>query len=456
MEEQLITDKDELWASAIEIIKQEIGTTKFYNSFSRLMPQNLGNDVFTIAAPNKFNKHWLERNYIDLLTEVVTQISNRELSVEVVIDEHLVEEQLTSNAPEVNRIISKEIPKEKKLEKGKFDTKYTFDSFIAGSTNSFARDAALVVAEQPGLKYNPLFIWGGAGLGKTHLLHAIGNYVNEVFPQKKVIYATSEEFFNDFTRAIREKNVNSFHNVYRHVDVLLIDDIQFMVGKEGCIEQFFHTFNQLKDNGKQIVIASDRAAGEINMDERMVSRFAQGLQADIQPPTFEVRYAILQQFIENQRIPVDKEAITYIAEKTSSNIREMEGAITRVIAFAELTRNEYVDLELVKKVTDGYFKAPANKIIKIATIQSEVCKFYGINHNELVGSKRTQMLVFPRHVAMYLAQELTDNSLPRIGKEFGGRDHTTVMHAASKIKKLMGSDPEVYTQVEHLTNQIKH
>ncbi len=336
-----------------------------------------------------------------------------------------------------------------------FDEKYTFDSFIVGESNEFARNAALAVAEQPGLKYNPLFLWGGPGLGKTHLLQAIGHYVAENYPHKKVSYVTSEQFTNDFVESINAKTQNSFRQKYRTVDVLLIDDIQFLEKKQGTQDQFFHTFNELRQRGKAIVLASDRPPRDIDMDERYQSRFASGLQADIQPPNYETRLAILKQFVEVHQIPFDDDALAYVAERSSPNIREMEGAIIRIMAYRELSKKAVVDVTMAEQVTRDLFPDHSHRPIPVTTIQREACRFYSLSHADLVGSKRSQAIVYPRQIAMYLSRELTDLSLPKIGQEFGGRDHTTVMHATAKIQKLMREQRDVYNQIQQLTNAIR-
>ena len=336
-----------------------------------------------------------------------------------------------------------------------FDPKYTFDLFVVGESNSFARNAALAVAEQPGMKYNPLFIWGGPGLGKTHLLQAIGHYVTENFPHKKVIFVTSEQFTDDFVNSLRAKRVDGFKQKYRSADVLLIDDIQFLESKEGIQEQFFNTFNELQRRGKAIVLASDRPPKDIDMEERYQSRFAMGLPADIQPPNFETRLAILRQFAESQNITVQQDVLTYVAEIASPNIREMEGAMIRIGAYMDLSNRPVADLPMVRDVVKDIFPERSARPISVATIQREVERLFGVSHADLIGSKRSQAIVYPRQVAMYLSRELTDLSLPKIGAEFGGRDHTTVMHAQAKIQKLMGEQREVYNQIQQLTNIIK-
>jgi chromosomal replication initiator protein len=357
--------------------------------------------------------------------------------------------------PDPIAAITVEEPLPEASARGDFESKYTFDSFVVGESNAFARNAALAVAEQPGLKYNPLFIWGGPGLGKTHLLQAIGTYVTTNYPHKKVIYVTSEQFLNDYVDSINTKRQDSFRQKYRSVDVLLIDDVQFMQGKEGIQEQFFNTFNELHNRRKAVVLASDRPPKDIDMEERYRSRFAWGLQADIQPPNFETRLAILRQFVDSQNVPFEHDALAFIAERSTPNIREMEGAIIRVLAYRELSKKDIVDLNMAQQVTRDLFPDRSHRPIPVSTIQREVCRYFNITHAEMVGSKRSHNIVFPRQVAMYLARELTDLSLPKIGSEFGGRDHTTVMHAQDKIRKLMSAQRDVYNQIQSLTNTIR-
>lgn len=452
-----INDKDAIWAAALEVLQEIISPSKYKSTFSRIMPVELTKDnEYILGVPNKFNQIWVERQYLELTTKVIRDITGKDITVSIIVDSSLADEMLSSTNMSVQEIIPEKRIEISTSDDNGFDPKYTFDSFVIGDTNHFARNAALAVAESPGLKYNPLFIWGGPGLGKTHLLQAIGTYVQENYPQKKVVYVTSEEFTNQFIISTQKNTTEAFRKTYRTTDLLLIDDIQFLEKKTATVEQFFHTFNYLRERGKQVVIASDRSPSEIDMNERITSRFNSGLQVDIQPPIYEVRLAILRQYTQSMSIAFQPEALSFMAEKSSGNIREMEGAITRVAAFAELSHAEFIDLELVKNATMDYFKDQIERPISIASIQKEVCRYYGITHAELIGSKRKQDIVFPRHVAMYLSQELTDTSLPKIGASFGGKDHTTVMHAAAKIKKMMSSQAEVYSQIQHLTNALRH
>ena len=334
--------------------------------------------------------------------------------------------------------------------------KYTFDSFVIGSSNRFAHAAALAVAEAPAQAYNPLFIYGSTGLGKTHLLQAIAQYTSEHAGSLTARYVTSETFMNDFINSLRDKRIEGFKQRYRNYDVLLIDDVQFFENKERIQEEFFHTFNSLYEAGSQIVISSDRPPREIStLEERLRSRFEWGLITDIQPPDLETRIAILRkkEKIDGIAVP-DAEVLTFIAGRISTNIRELEGALTRVVAFSSLTGSP-MTTDLAQFVLKDVFPQGELAVVTIKGIQDTVSDRFGLSLEELCGDKRSQNIVYPRQVAMYLSRELTDSSLPKIGKEFGGRDHTTVIHATSKIARLIKEDRSVYNLVQELTARIK-
>jgi len=444
-----------VWSDVLDIVKAELNTPSFKTWFEHTTPVELTDDgVFVVGVQNEFARSWLEERYSQRLSAALRQVMGSDIKVRIVVDQDTPTKEISEDADPIS-IAIEEVPLPEASAPADFESKYTFDSFVVGESNAFARNAALAVAEQPGLKYNPLFIWGGPGLGKTHLLQAIGTYVAANYPHKKVIYVTSEQFLNDYVDSINTKRQDSFRQKYRSVDVLLIDDVQFMQGKEGIQEQFFNTFNELHNRRKAVVLASDRPPKDIDMEERYRSRFAWGLQADIQPPNFETRLAILRQFTETQKVPFEDDALAYVAERSTPNIREMEGAIIRVLAYRELSKKDVVDLTMAEQVTRDLFPDRSHRPIPISTIQREVCRFYSISHAEIVGSKRSHNIVFPRQVAMYLSRELTDLSLPKIGSEFGGRDHTTVMHAQDKIRKLMSAQREVYNQIQQLTNAIR-
>jgi len=333
--------------------------------------------------------------------------------------------------------------------------KYSFDDFVIGSSNRFAHAAATAVAEAPAKSYNPLFIYGGAGLGKTHLLHAIGHYVRNLYPRLQVRYVTTEQFTNEFINGIRDDRINAFQRLYRQADVLLIDDIQFLQQKERTQEEFFHTFNALHNAEKQIVISSDRPPKQIGqLEDRLRSRFEWGLMTDVQPPDLETRIAILRKKAESDRLGVSPEVLELIASKVQSNIRELEGALIRVSAFASLQRAP-ADSGMAEDVLKDLFPDGRDQEVSVQLIMDEVAAYFSLSVEELCSPSRSRQLVTARQIAMYLTRELTEMSLPRIGKAFGGRDHTTVMHAKSKIARLMQERRAIYDQVQELTNRVK-
>jgi chromosomal replication initiator protein len=341
------------------------------------------------------------------------------------------------------------------IEATRLNPKYLFETFVIGSSNRFAHAATVAVAEAPAKAYNPLFIYGDSGLGKTHLLHAIGHYARNLCPHLRVRYVNSEEFTNDFINSIRDDRAANFQSRYREVDVLLIDDIQFLSGKVQTQEEFFHTFNSLHNANKQVVITSDVQPKHLSgFEDRMVSRFEWGLLTDVQPPDLETRIAILRKKALQERLSVPPEVLEYIASRISTNIRELEGALIRVTAFANLNRQD-VDLPLAQIVLKDLIPNEHTNQISHATIMAQTAAYFGLTIEDLQGASRSRVLVTARQIAMYLCRELTDLSLPKIGQQFGGRDHTTVMHAEKKIRQLMAERRAIYNQVTELTNRIK-
>jgi chromosomal replication initiator protein len=337
----------------------------------------------------------------------------------------------------------------------RLNSKYTFETFVIGSSNRFAHAAAVAVAEAPAKAYNPLFVYGDSGLGKTHLLHAIGHYAQTLYSGLRVRYVSSEEFTNDFINMIRDGKQDGFRRRYRDVDVLLVDDIQFLENKEGTQEEFFHTFNTLHNASKQIVISSDRAPKRlVTLEDRLRSRFEWGLLTDVQPPELETRIAILRRKAIQEGLNAPPEVLEYIASRISTNIRELEGALIRVTAFASLNRQS-VDLQLAEIVLKDLIPEAQGPQITTATIMGQTASYFGLSIEDLCGTSRSRVLVTARHIAMYLCRELTDLSLPKIGQQFGGRDHTTVINADRKIRSLMAERRSIYTQVTELTNRIK-
>jgi chromosomal replication initiator protein len=334
--------------------------------------------------------------------------------------------------------------------------KYTFDTFVIGANNRFAHAASLAVAEAPAKAYNPLFLYGGVGLGKTHLMHAIGHYIMDHNPSTKIMYISSEKFTNEFINAIRENRGESFRNKYRNIDVLLIDDIQFLAGKDGTQEEFFHTFNALHEERKQIVISSDRTPKEIpTLEERLRSRFEWGLITDIQAPDLETRIAILRKKAKAENLDIPNEAMVYIANQIDTNIRELEGALIRVVAYSSLI-NQDITSHLAAEALKDIIPSSRPKMITMNDIQQKVGEFYGLRLEEFKARKRTKAVAYPRQIAMYLSRELTDYSLPKIGEAFGGRDHTTVIHAHEKISQQLKVDQDLYKILQNLTEKIKN
>jgi chromosomal replication initiator protein len=340
-------------------------------------------------------------------------------------------------------------------DRARLNPKYTFETFVIGSSNRFAHAAAVAVAEAPAKAYNPLFVYGESGLGKTHLLHAVGHYAQSLFSGARVRYVSSEEFTNDFINSIRDGKADGFRRRYRDVDILLVDDIQFLENKEQTQEEFFHTFNTLHNANKQIVISSDRPPKQlVTLEDRLRNRFEWGLITDVQPPELETRIAILSKKAAQEGLAVPRDVLEFIASKISTNIRELEGALIRVTAFASLNRQS-VDMQLAEIVLKDLIPDSTGPEITAATIMAQTATYFGIAIDDLCGPSRSRVLVTARQIAMYLCRELTEMSLPKIGQQFGGRDHTTVMHAERKIRSLMAERRSIYNQVTELTNRIK-
>ncbi|HET9286067.1 MAG TPA: chromosomal replication initiator protein DnaA [Gaiella sp.] len=439
----------QLWDDACRRLQGTLNETTYATWFAAAVPESLTDDTFVVVLPNDFTRSWIESHFLGLLRAALRDAIGRDIRVTLKVSEHDAAGD-GKPAVEAPRVVGEAQPGA--------NPKYTFDNFVIGSSNRFAHAAALAVAEAPAQAYNPLFIYGGTGLGKTHLLQAIGAYVSNHAKGLTTRYVTSETFTNDFINSLRDKRIEGFKHRYRAYDVLLVDDIQFLEGKERFQEEFFHTFNSLYEAGRQIVISSDRPPKEIaTLEERLRSRFEWGLITDIQPPDLETRIAILRKKVTTDRIAVtDPEVLTFIAGRVSTNIRELEGALTRVVAFSSLTGLE-LDVDLAEQVLRDLFPNSGDlPEVTIARIQEAVCDRFSLTVQELVSPRRSQAVAYPRQVAMYLSRELTDSSLPKIGKEFGGRDHTTVLHANAKITRMISEDRAVYNLVQDLTARIKH
>lgn len=440
-----------IWEETLQIIQEEINTPTYETWFKNIQPLEMENGSISVRAPSAFAKEWLEKRHLELLEKALESVVGQKISLHLVVDQT---RSAPSQKPEAETPSASPAPSSPGGGP-QLNQKYSFDSFVIGPSNRFAHAAALAVAESPAKAYNPLFIYGGVGLGKTHLLQAVAGYVLTNYSDLKVKYVSTEKFTNEFIASIRDRNkIGGFKDSYRKNDVLLVDDIQFLENKEGIQEEFFHTFNTLHEAGKQIVISSDRPPRDIaTLEDRLRSRFEWGLITDIQPPDLETRIAILMKRVSQDRLEVADDVLEFIASRVQSNIRELEGALIRVVAFSSLT-NTTVDLDLAGSVLKDIF--PENsRPIGFQRIHQEVCRYFNISKVDLVGSRRSQPVVFPRQIAMYLTRELTDLSLPKIGECFGGRDHTTVIHAYKKIEKMIPLNREIYNTVQELTNKIR-
>jgi len=434
-----------LWQSVLMAIKNQVNEATF--AMFRNAKPVLKNNKFEIIVINKFSKDYVEK-HLNIVSAVINSILGKNLQIEIKVEE---ESQIKE---EINKQIEdkfSEVPDLLKLK-----PKYTFENFVVGKSNEFAHAAAKAVANAPGKVYNPLYIYGGVGLGKTHLMQAIGHFVMSKWPNKKVVYSTSEEFTSDFIKALGggKKDMDDFKNRYRKIDVLLIDDVQFLAGKESTQEEFFHTFNELFQYNKQIVLTSDRAPKDIEkLPDRLISRFESGLIADILEPDLELRVAILLKEAQDTGVDLSYEIATYLASKIESNIRQLEGAYLRVLAMSSL-RKKTIDKEMIDEALKDFVKVEVKRIT-IDTIKEVIAEEFGISLADMDSKRRSDKIAFPRQIAMYLACELMDMTLAAIGESFGGRDHSTIIHAQKKISAKMEADPEFKERIEFLKRQIK-
>ena len=466
-------DLETLWAHAIDGLADSAVTPQQRAWLRTTRPLGLLDDTALLAAPNEFTKDVLETRLRPLITTALSTLLHREIRVAVTVEPPADGTGRPADAPDragpglPDGVVEDTAPglhwpgplaerAATRVEPARLNPKYTFETFVIGSSNRFAHAAAVAVAEAPAKAYNPLFIYGDSGLGKTHLLHAIGHYAQRLFQNARVRYVSSEEFTNDFINSLRDDKQSAFQRRYRDNDVLLVDDIQFLENKERTQEEFFHTFNTLHNASKQIVISSDRPPKQLStLEDRLRTRFEWGLITDVQPPDLETRIAILRKKAAQERLAAPPDVLEFIASKIQSNIRELEGALIRVTAFASLNR-QGVDLTLAEIVLKDLISEDDRPEITAATIIAATGEYFGVTIEDLCGQSRSRVLVTARQIAMYLCRELTDLSLPKIGQTFGGRDHTTVMHADRKIRSLMAERRQIFNQVTELTNRIKH
>jgi chromosomal replication initiator protein len=463
-------DLVDVWQRAIDSLEDGALSPQNKAWIQLTRPLGLVEDTALLAAPNEFTRELLESRYRPLIADALSAQLGRPIRVAVTV-EPLPEDVRAADAAADDARDARHdgatdphahgtgrdthMQRSGDREPARLNPKYSFETFVIGSSNRFAHAAAVAVAEAPAKAYNPLFIYGESGLGKTHLLHAIGHYALNLSTAARVRYVSSEEFTNDFINSIRDDKAGAFQRRYRDVDVLLVDDIQFLENKERTQEEFFHTFNTLHNANKQIVISSDRPPKQLStLEDRLRNRFEWGLITDVQPPELETRIAILRKKAAAERLNAPPEVLEYIASKIQSNIRELEGALIRVTAFANLNR-QGVDLSLAEVVLKDLIPEHGGPEITAATIMAATAAYFGLSMEDLCGSSRSRVLVTARQIAMYLCRELTDLSLPKIGQAFGGRDHTTVMHADRKIRSLMAERRAIYNQVSELTNRIK-
>ncbi len=438
-----------IWTYLQDKFKETLSKVSYDTWIKSANLVRLSDNSITIEVPSTLHKEYWKNNLSTKVVEYLYEFLGREVSpLFVTADEQATFEEQDTNET-VERFSSQ-------YKSSTLNSKYTFDTFVIGKGNQMAHAAALVVAEEPGTIYNPLFFYGGVGLGKTHLMHAIGHQYLQINPNARIKYVSSENFANDFINSIQNRTQEKFRQNYRNVDLLLVDDIQFFADKEGTQEEFFHTFNALYDDRKQIVLTSDRLPNEIpKLQERLVSRFAWGLSVDITPPDLETRIAILRKKANAEGLEIPNDTLSYIAGQIDSNIRELEGALVRVQAYSAIQRSD-ITTSLAADALKSMLKHDSKQNVSIATIQQKVSKYYQISLADLKGKKRVRQIVLPRQIAMYLSRELTSTSLPKIGKEFGGKDHTTVIHAHEKIKKVLNeeSDGEMRDQIEEIKKSL--
>ncbi|MDF2503224.1 MULTISPECIES: chromosomal replication initiator protein DnaA [Clostridium] len=439
----------DIWEKTLNIIKSELTEVSFNTWIKSISPLSMNNDFVKLGVPNQFTKEILEGRYKDLISNSLKVITTKKYSLvfNILSEETAEIDDSFNNRSQDNLAANDDMYT-------MLNPKYKFDSFVIGNSNRFAHAACLAVAEAPAKAYNPLFIYGGVGLGKTHLMHAIGHYILQNNPKAKVVYVSSEKFTNELINSIKDDKNEEFRTKYRNIDVLLIDDVQFIGGKERTQEEFFHTFNALHENNKQIILSSDRPPKEIpTLEDRLRSRFEWGLIADIQPPDFETRIAILKKKADVENLNIPNEVMVYIATKIKSNIRELEGALIRIVAFSSLTNKE-ISVDLASEALKDIISSRQSRQVTISLIQDIVSNYYNLRIEDFKSARRTRNIAYPRQIAMYLCRKLTDMSLPKIGEEFGGRDHTTVIHAYEKISAGLKKDESLKNAISDITKKI--
>lgn len=450
-------DLAEVWIRFTEKFKESASEQVMDTWINPIMPLEVTDEYCKVAVKNSFFKRFIEEKYSKTIESILSSIMEKNIKLIIEAPEQVEEKQVIPEIKVADEPIKPLFREEKEEEaaESNLNPKYVFENYVMGNSNRFAYAAAQAVANNPATTYNPLFLYGGVGLGKTHLMHAIGNRIKQNDPSMKVLYISSENFTNEIINSIYNKNTEAFRKKYRNIDCLIIDDIQFLKGKEQTQVEFFHTFNDLRDSNKQIIISSDRLPKEIEtLEDRMRSRFEQGLIADIQPPDLETRIAILRQKAANDKIEMPNDVLTLLATSITNNIREIEGVYTKIVAYSSLM-DVPVTLEITKKILDDMGNIVQVKQITFESITQAVAEHYHIKLDELFNKKRTQNIAYPRQIAMYLCRELADMSYPRIGELFGGRDHTTVIHAYEKISNKSKTDNKLQKDLNTLKEILK-
>jgi chromosomal replication initiator protein len=440
----------ELWAEALTEIKERIGKQNFEAWIKPIRFVLKSKNEIVLEVPNKFFRDWLTEHYLHHIETALSSISNSDVVVTFEINSKLEHQGTAGKAEKKQERELEPAPRNNK----NLVQKYTFENFVIGASNQFAHAACTAVANQPGEHYNPLFIYGGVGLGKTHLVNAIGHRVAATRPSLKVVYLSSESFMNELISSLRRDKMDEFKKKFRNVDVLIVDDVQFIAGRERTQEEFFHTFNSLYESHKQIVITSDKFPKEIpGIEDRLRNRFEWGLIADIQPPDMETRVAILQKKAEIERVQLPHDVAIFLASNIDSNVRELEGSLTRLGAFSSLTKTP-ITIDFAKEVLSQNLKS-SEREVTVESIQKTICEYFNIKLGDLKAKRRTQNIALPRQVAMYLCRKHTENSFPAIGDKFGGRDHSTVIHASKTIERKIKEDPHMLTTIEKLERNLK-
>ncbi len=445
------------WEETLNQIRSSISEQEFFMWFNNIQYNSSEESKIILSVPSSFYKDQVRQRYLSLIENTLYELSGNKITIDFIVKKNETAKPSKGMSSENENAVPHSTNKkvEKKKPHSQINRTYTFETFVIGENNSFAANAAIAIAKNPGRAYNPCLIYGGVGLGKTHLIQSIGNYSYTAFDDFTIVYITAETFTNEFIHSIQNKTMNRFKNKYRSVDILLIDDIHFLQGKKETQEELFHTFNALYDANKQMVFTCDRPVSELKqLYDRLRSRFERGLNVDLQPPDYETRFAILKKKVEEKNVTIPDAVISLICNNVSTNVRDLEAALTKLIAYADLVNKE-INVDIAQNQLKDIFSNPRQSNVTVDMIQRIVAEYFNLSHNDLRGRKRTKAIAFPRQVAMYIVRELTEYSTTEVGREFGGRDHTTVMHACQKVEDRMKTDPTLEPSLQHMIRKIK-